>query len=176
MTTNSPIKDLEVIEQMKRLFLTKGNVKGYLLFVLSINTGINLKELLALKIRDVKNKQYLSIGKHVAIPLSKELRNIVAQVVGNRKQEEPLFINKYGGALDRTSVFFMFKTICSELGVQDKYSVVSWRKTFAYHYYQKYKDLSYLQWLFNQSRIEDALRFIEVEENMNLRFREGVGL
>ena len=45
-----------------------------------------------------------------------------------------------------------------------------------YHYYKKYKDLSFLMWLFNQHSAEQALKFIGEAENMNLRFREGVGL
>ena len=90
--------------------------------------------------------------------------------------DTPLFQGKVGQCLDRTSAFYIFKVICTELGVQDKYSVLSWRKTFAYHYYMKYKDLSYIQWLFNQGTVERTLSFVDVEENMNLRFREGVGL
>mgnify|MGYP004617656323 CR=1 FL=1 len=58
-----PIKEIEMINRMKDLFLSKGQIRGYLLFVLSINTGINLTELLKLKVRDVKNKQYLNFIK-----------------------------------------------------------------------------------------------------------------
>ena len=176
MAVNSPIKEIEVINQIKDLFKQREHNRGYLLFTLSINTGINLKDLLELNVKDVKNKQYLAIGEGHIVPLSEELQASISEYINGRRLEEPLFKNKSGERLDRTSVFYIFKMICTELGLQNKYSVVSWRKTFAYHYYKKYKDLSYLQWLFNQSRIEDALRFIEVEENMNLRFREGVGL
>ena len=42
--------------------------------------------------------------------------------------------------------------------------------------YMKYKDLSYLQWLFNQSKVTETLKFINVNENMNLRYQEGVYL
>ena len=41
---------------------------------------------------------------------------------------------------------------------------------------KKYKDLSYLQWLFNQTNIKSALKYIDEDENMNLRFRQGVNL
>ena len=44
------------------------------------------------------------------------------------------------------------------------------------HYYHKYKDLSYLQWLFNQTNINMALKFIDEDENMNLRYRDGISL
>lgn len=176
MKANLPIKDIEMIQKMKDLFLSKGEIRGYLLFVLSINTGIYLKDLLELKVRDVKNKQYLTIGKNKVVPLNDEIQGVIKKAIGGCKLDDPLFQGKIGQRLDRTSAFYIFKIICTELGVQDKYSVLSWRKTFAYHYYMKYKDISYLMWLFNQRSVEQALKFIGVEENMNLRFREGVGL
>lgn len=176
MNTSLPIKDLEIIRKIKELFLSKGDIRGYLLFVLSINTGIYLKDLLELKVKDVKNKQFLTIGKNKVAPLSDETQKMIKKMVDGCKLEEPLFQGKVGQQLDRTSAFYIFKVICAELGVQDKYSVSSWRKTFAYHYYKRYKDLSYLMWLFNQGTVEQTLSFIGVDENMNLRFREGVGL
>ena len=78
----------------------------------------------------------------------------------------------YAGTGKTTLVHF----IIQELGLNEKYSVASWRKTFAYHYYEKYKDISYLMWLFNQHSVNIAFKFIDVDENMNLRFREGVCL
>lgn len=176
MKASLPIKDKEIIHKMKDLFLSKEEFRGYLLFVLSINTGIYLKDILELKVRDVKNKQYLTIGKNKVVPLSDEIQKIIKKAIEGCKLDTPLFRGKVGQQLDRTSAFYIFKTICVELGVDDKYSVLSWRKTFAYHYYQKYKDISYLMWLFNQHSIEQALNFIGEEENMNLRFREGVAL
>lgn len=176
MKASLPIKDIEMIQKMKDLFLSKGEIRGYLLFVLSINTGIYLKDLLKIRVRDVKNKQYLTIGKNKVVPLSAKIQEVIKKVTSGYKMDTPLFQGREGQCLDRTTAFYIFKTICTELGVQDKYSVLSWRKTFAYHYYQKYKDLSYLQWLFNQGTVEKTLSFIDVEENMNLRFKEGVML
>lgn len=176
MKASLPIKDIEMIQKMKNLFLNKGEIRGYLLFVLSINTGIYLKDLLELKVRDVKNKQYLAVGKNKVVPLTGQIQKVIKKVINGCKLDAPLFQGKVGQQLDRTSAFYIFKVICTELGVQDKYSVLSWRKTFAYHYYMKYKDLSYIQWLFNQGTVERTLSFIGVEENMNLRFREGVSL
>ena len=176
MKASLPIKDIEMIQKMKDLFLSKGEIRGYLLFVLSINTGIYLKDLLELKVRDVKNKQYLTVGKNKVVPLTDEIQEVIKKAINGCKLDNPLFQGKIGQRLDRTSAFYIFKIICTELGVQDKYSVLSWRKTFAYHYYMKYKDISYLMWLFNQHSVEQALKFIGVEENMNLRFREGVSL
>lgn len=77
MKASLPIKDIEMIQKMKDLFLSKGEIRGYLLFVLSINTGIYLKDLLELKVRDVKNKQYFTIGKNKVVPLNDEIQGVI---------------------------------------------------------------------------------------------------
>ncbi len=147
-----------------------------LMFTLAINTGMDLIDLLNLRVKDVKDKLYLTIGKNKTVPLNDEILELIREVISGQKLCSYLFSNSNGEKLHRTAVFYAFKNVCSELGLSNKYSVASWRKTFAYHYYMKYKDLSYLQWLFNQTNIKLALKFIDVDENMNLRYREGVVL
>lgn len=125
-----PIKEMDTVSKMKNLFLSKGQIRDYLLFILSINTGINLKDLLSLRVKDVKNKQYLKLGQNKSVPLNNEIQALIEKVVDGCKAEEPLFKGRFGRPLDRTSTFYIFKSICTELGVEDKYSVASWRKTF----------------------------------------------
>ena len=172
----SPIKDTKVIDLIKDLYKKKMQFQNLLLFTLAINTGLNLKDLLNLKVKNVKNKQYLNPDKNKSIPLNEEVIELIDKVIENKKLQEPLFQNSSGNKINRTAVFYSFKEVCQELGLSKKYSVASWRKTFAYHYYHKYKDLSYLQWLFNQTNIKSALKYIDEDENMNLRFRQGVNL
>lgn len=62
-----PIKEMDTVSKMKNLFLSKGQIRDYLLFILSINTGNNLKDLLGLRVKDVKNKQYLKLGQNKSI-------------------------------------------------------------------------------------------------------------
>lgn len=176
MAVNSPIKDIKIIEKIKELYEKKGLIRDLLLFTLAINTGMNLLDLLKLNVGDVRGKFYLNFETTKSIPITEEMKNLINKVISDRADDAPLFISIRGHRIERSYVFNSFKDICKELGIAGKYSVASWRKTFAYHYYQKYHDLSYLQWLFNQSSIKLTLQFIDEYENMNLRFREGVCL
>lgn len=92
MGNSLPIKNKAEIDSIKDLYRKNHQISELLMFTLAINTGIDLIDLLNLKVIDVN--------------------------------------------------------------------------------YMKYKDLSYLQWLFNQTNIKFALKFIDVDENMNLRYRE----
>ena len=96
MKISLPIKNKAEIDSIKDLYRKNHQISELLMFTLAINTGIDLIDLLNLKVIDVN--------------------------------------------------------------------------------YMKYKDLSYLQWLFNQSKVTETLKFIGVKENMNLRYREGVCL
>ena len=176
MRINLPIKNTEEIERIKDLYKKKNQISELLMFLLSINTGIDLAKLLNLKVKDVKKKHYLNIDRNKVAPLNQEILELIKQVTANRKDNEYLFLNSRGDRIHRYSVFLIFKDICAELGLDDKYSIISWRKTFAYHHYKKYNDLAYLMWLFNQTTVRVALKFIDIDEKMNLKYGEGVCL
>lgn len=176
MNVISSIKSIKEINLIKNLYKKKLQIPELVMFTLAINTGIDLSELINLKVEDVKNKFYLLIAPKKSIPLDKNARKLIAKLLEGKQNSDLLFSNKKGKIMNRTTIFYSFKNICSELGLSENYSVASWRKTFAYHYYKKYKDLSFLMWLFNQRSAEQALKFIGEAENMNLRFREGVKL
>lgn len=176
MGSSIPIKNIQEINCIKDLYRQKNQISELLMFTLAINTGIDLINLLNLRVKDIKNKKYLCIEKNKSIPLNEEILKLIDEVIKDKKNNEYLFSNANGNKRHRTTVFYSFKNIIAELGLRNKYSVASWKKTFAYHYYHKYKDLSYLQWLFNQTNINMALKFIDEDENMNLRYRDGISL
>lgn len=176
MTTSLPIKDIKEIKAIEKLFTKKKQTSQLLMFLLSINTGIGFTELLNLKVKDVKDKTCLLLGKQKSIPLSSKIIKLINQEIKNKKSSDYLFKNSKGNKCDRGLVFYTFKDNCEELGLSENYSPASWRKTFAYHHYLKYKDLSYIGWLFNHNSINQTLKYIDVIENINLRYRKGVVL
>ena len=176
MDSSSAIKEKEIIEEIKNFYTKKNKLRDLLFFLLAINTGLKLNELINLNIRDVKGKSYLTIkhnlGKTVRqIPINKYIQNLINEVAGTRKYGEPLFVSNFGGRIDRTTVYKNFKDVCKELGLDKSLTASSLRKTFGYHYYMAYKDLSLLQWLFNQSTVIETMKYIGIEENLNSRFQ-----
>ncbi len=177
MMASSPIVDKNLIEQIKQKYLDKNQKRDLLLFLLSINTGIKLAELLKLRVCDIKNKDLLTIKEAYTknkkvFPLNTEIKELAKEYTENRKAKEPLFISIFGKAVDRIQVFRNFKEICVELGIEKEYSVSSWRKTFGYHYYKKYGDLAMLEWLFNQSTVSETMKYIGVKEDLNSHFNK----
>jgi integrase len=60
MRTVQPIRDIEKIAVMKAELMKTGR-RNWFLFVLGINTGLRISDILRLKVKGVKGKSYLMI-------------------------------------------------------------------------------------------------------------------
>lgn len=165
-----PIKSREDIERIKQKYRETKNYRDLLVFLLSINTGVKLVELLKLTVSDIKGGNSF-ISKKKELSFNKEIQSLIDMLTNDRKDNEPLFKTINGKFLDRIQVYRNFKEICKELNLREEYSATSWRKTFGYHYYKQYGDLTFLQWKFNQSRVEETLKFIDVDIDLSSRFQ-----
>lgn len=169
-----PIKDIETIKAIKKYYKEKEKYRDLLFFVLSINTALQVHELLALKVKDVKDKKILTVKesprKKRDIPLNSEIRRYIKIVVGDRKSNDHLFISVNGKPLERTAVFRRFKEVCKNLKLGKKLSVGSFRKTFGWHYYQQYKDLSFITYMYNQGNLKQTMEYLGIKENLKERF------
>ena len=176
------IEDKKIIEKIKNEYRCRDWIRDLLLFVLSINTGAKLVYLLELKVSDVKDKDFLKIKDSVKVtrmyPLNEETKKLIKQYCEKRKKSDYLFasMRDISKPIDRIEVFRKFKDVCFSLGLSDRYSVSSWRKTFGYHYYKEFKDLALLQWLYGQNSPEETLKYIGEKENLNDRLNKEFSL
>jgi hypothetical protein len=110
----------------------------------------------------------------VEISLSDEIKALIIEVAKDREPNEPLFVSRLGNRMSRFGALLPFKEACKNLGLN--YSVDSWRRTFGYHYYKKYHDLTFLQWYFNQRAVEETMDYIDAEDSIGARFRGCIAL
>lgn len=81
MEACSPVIDRNIIEQIKQKYLEKNQIRELPLFLISINTGVKLADLLKLKVCDIKNKDLLvatesATGKKKVFPLKSEIKEL----------------------------------------------------------------------------------------------------
>ncbi|KXS48513.1 MAG: integrase family protein, partial [Halanaerobium sp. T82-1] len=60
MNKVEPIRDKDKIEEIKNI-LRQQSYRNYILFVLGINTGLRISDMLKLKVEDVRNKSHIVI-------------------------------------------------------------------------------------------------------------------
>ena len=73
-----PIRDRETINLVKRILKEHGT-RDYLLFLMGINSGLRISDILKLKVKDVLNKNYIEIkeqktGKLKRFPITNSFK------------------------------------------------------------------------------------------------------
>ena len=170
MNTVQPIRDKKTIEAMKRELLKSGT-RDYMLFMLGVNTGLRISDILKLKVSDVKNKSHITLtedktdkAKRIKINgLKQELDNYIDGL----QADDYLFQSQKGDnkPITRIQAYRILNKAADKLKL-DEVGTHTLRKTFGYHFYQKTKDVALLQELFNHSAPSVTLRYIGINQDI----------
>ena len=171
-----PIRDLKKIETIKKL-LKQQNLRDYCLFVIGINSGLRISDLLKLTVSDVidgnKLKDRIRLrekktNKFKDFPLSEKSKSALKEYLKTREynENEPLFISrKNKGFLLRQQAYKIINNVAKEVGIKEKIGTHTLRKTFGYHAYNNGYDITLIQKLFNHSSPSVTLRYIGITQD-----------
>ena len=95
-----PIRDREKLEEMK-IELLKTGYKNYLMFVMGINTGLRIGDILEFKVKDLKYKTHIKIIEQKTNKIKRFLINSLLKVKIDKyirlmSDEEYLFQSRKG--------------------------------------------------------------------------------
>ena len=175
MIKGLPIKSIKDIKKIKKKYKEKEMYLDLLMFLLVINTGLKMATIFEMKVSQLKGKKYIPIAKGITFLLTNEMRELINIVTADKEPNDFVFARRIKDKVSRYGYYCNFKDICAELGLYNT-SIDSWRRTFGYHSFQKYNDLFFLQWYFNQNTAEQTMDFIDVKEPMSSRFKQGLEL
>ena len=171
-----PIRDLKKIDTIKKL-LKQQNLRDYCLFVLGINSGLRISDLLKLRISDVSEKGKIKdrirlrekkTNKFKDFPLSNSTKSALKEYLKTREynENEPLFISrKNKGFLLRQQAYKIINDVAKSVGIKEKIGTHTLRKTFGYHAYNNGYDITLIQKLFNHSSPAVTLRYIGITQD-----------
>ena len=166
-----PIRDKKKIEEMKTELLKSG-YRNYMLFVLGINTGLRVSDLLELKVADVKNKTHIVLVEQKTDKVKKffintHLRLEIDQYIKGMGDVAYLFQSQKGDnkPISRVQAYRILNSVASKIGL-DNIGTHTLRKTFGYWHYKQYKDVALLQELFNHSSPSVTLRYIGINQDV----------
>ncbi len=170
------IKNVRDISKIKQFLLGKESKRDYLLFVLGINGGLRIGDLLSLKVSDVVDEaDNIKVAVSIVEQKTKKLREfelnksareavrLYLDHVEELDADAYLFASRKGsGAITTRSAHKIIKTTLRELGIKGNYGTHSLRKTFGYHRYNNGVKLETLQKVFNHSSSTVTLRYIGI--------------
>ncbi len=170
------IKNLRDINKVKQFLFGKKSKRDYLFFVLGINVGLRIGDLLSLKVSNVvdeagnikrtvaiveqktKKKKELELNK-----AAREAIRLCLEEVTDCDSNSPLFPSRKGcGAITTRSAHKIIKTTLREQGIKGNFGTHSLRKTFGYHRYNNGVKLETLQKVFNHGSSTVTLRYIGI--------------
>lgn len=161
----------EISDFYKALGATQHSERNQFLFILGINTGLRMSDLVALRAADIRDRDVTYIkekktGKVRTIYLGQISENIQQYFVGKTiLQDEYLFKSQCGGShLTVNYVYKLFQKVASQLNRED-IGTHTLRKTFGYHYYQQTKDIGALMVIFKHSNESITKRYIGITED-----------
>jgi len=172
-----PIRSKEKLEDMKWSLKRHCGERDYILFLLGINSGLRISDLLALKISDVKGKKKLVIkeGK-TSKPRTIQLTNIYDELntyIKTLDGTEWLFPSRKGDKpISRIQAYRQLNKASDMVDMPDGIGTHTMRKTFGYWFYKNTKDVAKLQMILNHSHPQITLDYIgitdeEIEDSLN---------
>ena len=190
MKAVEPIRDNKVIKNM-RAILKGQSIRNELLFILGINVGLRISDILKLKVSDLIKPSGKSVRDYVIITEKKTdktkrfyLGDIVKKVIENYLKELPaldmdsyIFKSRKGenSPITRQQAYRILNGAAESIGLierNDKGVIVSGeigthtlRKTFGYHAFKNGTDLELLMDIFNHSSKSQTLRYIGITED-----------
>lgn len=183
----NPIRDLETIQAMKEE-LRKHSVRDLLLFVLGINTGISLIDLLSLTVEDVwdgeKPKQFLYVknertGEDQAHYLNCNIGEILKEYLSliDWQPGDYLFKSKKDRRpITRQQAYRIINRSAREVGISEKVGTHTLRKTFGYHAYYKGVAISIIKSILHHHSTAETLKYLGIDKNERRPIKVDVNL
>ena len=182
-----PIRSKEKIEEMKQE-LKKNGTRDYLLFIVGINTGLRISDLIKLQVQDILNSDR-TLKTHIEIIEQKtkkkkrfRLNQIWAeelyQYIKNMDIKDYIFKSRNGvnKPITRVRAYDLLNETARKVGIEDKIGTHTLRKTFGYWFYQRTKDVAILQEIFNHSSPSITLQYIGINQDIVDRELENFSL
>lgn len=179
-----PLRSKQQIEDMKSSLV---NPRDRLLFIIGINSGLRISDLLTLKVGDVRGKDSLILvvedengkkrkkqmreqktKKSKTFRFNKSIKNAVAELIPQEASDSDwLFPSRKGDKpITRVQAYRILNDAAQSVGIEDQIGCHTLRKTWGYWAYQISGDIATIQTTLNHSHPSVTLRYIGITQDM----------
>jgi len=171
--TVEPIRDKNKIEEMK-VYLKSQSLRDWALFVLGINSGLRISDLLKFNLSDVvdfngKVRDRISVkekktSKTKTFPFSSNVVDALTEYVDSLPSTQTVLFGSRKGdkAITRQRAHEILSKAAKEVGIKEQISTHSCRKTMGYQAYMAGVDVTRIQSILNHSSPKETLRYIGI--------------
>lgn len=180
MNTVEPIRDKSLILDFSD-YLKEKSDRDYVIFNFGIYSGLRISDILPLKVRDVRNADFIIIKekktkKTKRIKINDELKEIIKKYIIGKRDYEYLFSRSRGRQvpITRQRVWQILNAAAKEFEYKDKIGCHTLRKTFGYWIYKETGDVATLQDIFGQANTNVTKRYIGINQDSKDKLINGL--
>lgn len=172
-----PIRSKEKLEDIKWSLKKWCGQRDYILFLIGINTGLRVGDLVKIKVKDVKRKKKVTVKegktKKSRVIQFTNIYDEIQAYINTLEGTEWLFPSRQGGShITTTQAYRQIVKAAKMVDIEDGIGTHTMRKTFGYWFYKQTKDMAKLQEILNHSKPEITKRYIgitqeEIEDSLN---------
>ena len=162
-----PIRDPALVKDIDEYL--EENKRDQLLYEFGIYTGLRISDILKFKVYDVLKDTYTireqKTGKQKTFKFNPILKKHINEYIEGKDNNEYLFKSRIGvnRPISRVRAYQILKRLQTVFPTVGNIGTHTLRKTFGYHYYQQFKRVADLMFIFNHSSEEVTLRYIGVK-------------
>lgn len=171
MNRVEPIRDIDLVRDIGKYFKQRSE-RNYIMYLLGIYSGLRITDILALRVRDVKNKSSISLrerktGKQRIFPINPFLKKALYEYIDDNDLDMDEYLVRSNGKknkpITRDMAYKIMRQAAEYFGLYN-IGTHTLRKTFGYHFYMQTKDIVTLQKIFNHSDPSVTLIYIGIEQ------------
>lgn len=169
MNTVQPIREVDKVLDIAD-YLKERNERDYIMFMMGIYSGLRISDILKLKVRDIKGKDYISMremktDKEKRFAINDELKPVIKDYIKNMAEYEYLFKSpRRNGPITRQQAYNILSDAAKHFGL-DAIGTHTLRKTWGYHLYQQTHDAVTIMQILNHADISITLRYIGINQD-----------
>lgn len=179
MSTTQPIRSRKTLHDFKNYYLlVQPNLRNYALIVVGLNTALRINDLLHLTWKTVyqndRIKEHITIterktGKENRIYLNQEAKTVLEAYASlmQTSKNPYIFCSRKDGCepLSRYQAYRIIRRAAEHVGLQDRISCHSLRKTFGYHAWKQGTPPALLMSIYNHSSFSITARYLCIEQD-----------
>lgn len=174
MNSVDPIRNKNDISNFAN-YLKERNDRDYILALTGFYSGYRISDILKLKVRDFRCKDYFffreqKTGKQTKLLINPILKKAANEYIEDNFLTDDDFMFKsqkgYNKPITRQRAYTILSGAAKAIGLQGNFGTHTLRKTMGYHYYQQTKDVVTLKMIFNHSSVDVTLIYIGINQDI----------
>jgi len=177
MSTTQPIRNPAQARELCDYFLKRGQIRNYVLAVMSLHTALRVSDLLRITWDDVYDfkanrfRECITLTekktrKTKIIKLNKKIISALKLYIHVAKPGKPLFINAHTDkAISRIQAYRIIRAAAEALAFHTRVSCHSLRKTFGYLAWKNGVAVPIIMDIYNHSAYETTRRYLGINQD-----------